>query len=774
LEGRHYKTVHSFSVSGVIVGILLLIVSGCHSRNGNKPKRQQPESKLHMLVNKYDKYLNNAYDSSRLILPELLQTIDSLSDVTPDSVVSVMAHIAGREAVKGNIHLADSLSNLARTYALQLNDSSQLAVVLNAKGKIMQIKGRRDSAFYYYSKSLHIAQLRHDSIAALPAMINLGNAMIDRHNSETGINYLKEALEIATKRNNKKFMAVLYNNLGKAFDIRGNYSMALQYYRAAIDTLERLKSKEYYLEPLNNLANIYLYLGNDSLAMKYYQKVGKLADSLNYQNMQATALINIGNLYYENNENTKALKYTKAANALLAGQYESYLHSIIYLNLGLIHRNLGNTKASHNEISKSIELARKFHIYDVLGEGCMQMARYYENHNQFHLAAKYANEAYQLAVNNNMLNLLPETSKLIADNYRAAGNTGKALKFYDLYSKYNAQYQDTINNKTTRNFAFLYELQKKETANKILMQRQQLDKQVLANVRLKLEQQRILIILSVITIISVLLISILLFYRSRLKSRLNNALISNNNEITEQNKLLEKENAFKNKLISIISHDIKSPMMSLYNILELLSVDELSEEEKRELIRDNMQLTDRALNMVEDLLSWTRQQLNTTTVHYTTINVYDLGNEIITFFQPDAREMSINLVNACSPETNVYSDYQMLKMVIRNLFSNALKFTPSGGYVELGVSQSNGHVVLYVTDTGVGIKPEDQSKIFSEEKYFTTNGVRGERGNGLGLKLCRNFVEKSGGKIWLESKPGKGSTFFIEIKRTSSSPPVQK
>jgi signal transduction histidine kinase len=209
-------------------------------------------------------------------------------------------------------------------------------------------------------------------------------------------------------------------------------------------------------------------------------------------------------------------------------------------------------------------------------------------------------------------------------------------------------------------------------------------------------------------------------------------------------------------------------MMSLYNILELLSVDELSEEEKRELIRDNMQLTDRALNMVEDLLSWTRQQLNTATVNYTTINVYDLGNEIITFFQPEASEMNINLVNACSPETTVYSDYQMLKMVIRNLFSNALKFTPSGGYIEMGVSKTNGYVILYVADTGVGIKPEDQSKIFSEEKYFTTNGVRGERGNGLGLKLCRNFVEKSGGKIWLESKLGTGSTFFIEIKRTGN------
>ncbi|WP_153630366.1 tetratricopeptide repeat-containing sensor histidine kinase [Prolixibacter sp. SD074] len=730
----------------------------------------QSSGELHLLVKKYDRYLTTAYDSSRLILPELLQKLDSTTSVNPDSAVAVMAYIAGREVIKGNIHLSDSLSNLAETYAKHLNDSSLLAVVLNAKGKVMQLKGRRDSAFYYYSKSLHLAQLRHDSVAALPAMINLGNAMIDRHNSETGINYLKEALELAKKRNNKKFMAVLYNNLGKAYDIRGSYAMALQYYRAAIDTLEKMGSREYYLEPLNNLANIYLYLGNDSLAMEYYQKVSDLSDSLNYRNMQATALINIGNLNYENNQNKTALKYTNEAKALLSGQCESYLHSIIYLNLGLIQRNLGETEKSFNELTKSIALARKFHIYDVLAEGTTQMAKYYENRMKFHIAARFANEAFQLATENNMLHLLPGITKLLADNYRDTGNASQALKFYDLYSKYNTQYQDTINNKTTRNFAFLYELQKKEATNKILMQRQQLDKQALTNVRLKLGQQKILILLSIVIVISALLISILLFYRSRLKSRLNQALISNNNEITEQNKLLEKENAFKNKLISIISHDIKTPLMSLYNILELLSADELSEEEKRELIRDNMQLTDRALNMVEDLLSWTRQQLNTTTVNYTTINVYDLGNEIITFFQPDVREMNINLVNACSPETTVYSDYQMLKMVIRNLFSNAMKFTPSGGYIEMGVSKTNGTVILYVADTGVGIKPEDQSKIFNEEKYFTTNGIRGEEGNGLGLKLCSNFVKKSGGKIWLESKPGEGSTFFIEIKRTSDSP----
>lgn len=758
------------SVKEIVIYILLLFASGCQSGSEGGHIQNQSSDKLHLLLQQYDKYLTTNYDSSRILLPRLLHQLDSLTLIAKDSVVPIMAHIAGREVTKGNTQLSDSLSGLAMKYARQLNDSSLLSVVLNAKGKIMQIKGRRDSAFYYYSKSLHIAQLTHDSVAALPAMINLGNAMVDRRNSENGINYLKEALEIAKKRNNKKFLAVLYNNIGKAYEIRGSYSIALQYYRSAIDTLERMGTREYYLEPLNNLANIYLYLGNDSLALEYYQKVSDLSDSLNYRNMQATALINMGNLYYENNQNEKALSYTDKAKALLDGQCESYLHSIIYLNLGLIHRNLKEDDASFKEISKSIDIARKFNIYDVLGEATMQMARHYEGQRKFRLAAMYATEAYQLANENNMLNLLPEITKLLADNYLVTGNQHQALRFYDLYSKYNTQYQDTINNKTTRNFAFLYELQKKETANKILMQRQQLDKQVLTNVRLKLEQQRILIIFSIITIISVLLILFLLYYRSRLKSSLNAALILNNNEITEQNKLLEKENAFKSKLISIISHDIKSPMMSLYNILELLSVDEISEEEKKSLIHDNMQLTDRALNMVDDLLSWTRQQLNTTTVHYTTINIYDLGNEIITFFLPDAREMNINLVNACSPETTVYSDYQMLKMVIRNLFSNALKFTPSGGYIEMGATSTNGHVILYVTDTGIGIQSEDQSKIFNEEKYFTTNGVRGERGNGLGLKLCRNFVEKSGGKIWLESKPGNGSTFFIEIKRTSDSP----
>lgn len=769
MDRKHYKSIYSLSVIELLFIVLLLFVSGCHSKNDNEQELVQSSGELHLLVKKYDRYLTTANDSSRVILPVLLQKLDSIIAVNPDSAVAVLAHIAGRESEKGDIHLADSLSDLALSQAYKLNNSALISTALNVRGKVIDQQEIADSALYYFSKALHVAKLSHDSAVILPPMINLGNVMVNRGKITVGISYLEEALSIAKKRNERQDIAILYSILGNAYEIRGSYAAALHYYKSAIDTFESIGSKQNYLTPLNNLANIYLYLGSDSLAMEYYQKVDKLSEAKNDKLMRAYALCNIGNLYYENGQDSLALIYTKKGLKMASGEVDTYLHSVIYLNLGLIHRNLGLVDTSFHEISKSVSIAQQYGIFDVLAEGQMELARYFEKNKEYHQSIKLALEAYQNADVNRMLSLLPGTTRLLAEIYRKVGHEKKALRYYDLYSTYNKQYQDTLNNKQTRNYAFLYEIEKKEAANKLLIQQQQLDKQVLTNVNLELEQQRILIIFSIITIISILLIAILLYYRSRLKSSLNEALILNNNEITEQNNLLEKENAFKNKLISIISHDIKSPMMSLYNILELLSVDELSEEEKRELIRDNMQLTDRALNMVEDLLSWTRQQLNTTTVNYTTINVYDLGNEIITFFQPDAREMNINLVNACSPETTVYSDYQMLKMVIRNLFSNAMKFTPSGGYIEMGVSKTNGNVILYVADTGVGIKPEDQSKIFSEEKYFTTNGVRGERGNGLGLKLCRNFVEKSGGKIWLESDPGKGSTFFIEISRTGNS-----
>jgi hypothetical protein len=238
------------------------------------------------------------------------------------------------------------------------------------------------------------------------------------------------------------------------------------------------------------------------------------------------------------------------------------------------------------------------------------------------------------------------------------------------------------------------------------------------------------------------------------------------NELKAKNVQLKELDDSKNKFFKIIAHDMKNPFISLLGASELL-YENVNKYDKTKIVTLIKILNDSAksgYDMLLNLLEWARAQSGSMIFYPEKLNLITLINNYHLTLKEFASNKKISLNYEISPDINVYADKNMLNTVLRNLINNALKFTPKGGSVTIGAKIKTGFTIISVKDTGVGIDESDLDKLFRMDIKFSHPGTEHEGGSGLGLLLCKEFAEKHGGKIWLESKKGKGSTFYFSIK----------
>ena len=232
-----------------------------------------------------------------------------------------------------------------------------------------------------------------------------------------------------------------------------------------------------------------------------------------------------------------------------------------------------------------------------------------------------------------------------------------------------------------------------------------------------------------------------------------------------QKKELQQANAAKDKFFSIISHDLGNLFNTLMGFSSLLIThgERLNAEQKEDFIKSISQASKKGYNLLVNLLEWSRSQTGTIAFKPATLNLKALLAETIELSNSHAAAKNITLLSSLSETTTVFVDQNMLETVIRNLLSNAIKFTPVNGRVEIASQEQDSEVEISISDTGVGIRPQDIDKLFKVGISHTTPGTAKEKGTGLGLLLCQEFVERNSGQIWIESEVGKGSRFYIRL-----------
>jgi two-component system sensor histidine kinase/response regulator len=224
-------------------------------------------------------------------------------------------------------------------------------------------------------------------------------------------------------------------------------------------------------------------------------------------------------------------------------------------------------------------------------------------------------------------------------------------------------------------------------------------------------------------------------------------------------------NATKDKFFSIIAHDLRSPLSGLMQILFIIEedYDSLEDDERQEMITEVANTSKRTYELMENLLEWSSIQTGVIPFNpqeFTLIPILDNLGEL---YNQNIINKGITLNIKVDPESSVFADKKMTETILRNLVSNAIKFTHKNGTVSVSSDQGDGFVVVKVIDTGVGIRPKELSELFKEDKFQSTPGTAKERGTGLGLVLCKELVEKQNGNMWVESKENEGTTFSFTL-----------
>jgi len=241
---------------------------------------------------------------------------------------------------------------------------------------------------------------------------------------------------------------------------------------------------------------------------------------------------------------------------------------------------------------------------------------------------------------------------------------------------------------------------------------------------------------------------------------------------TKENTMLENVNAERNKLFSIISHDLKNPLASLRDMTRVMSseYDSFNDNERKELLSDMRESTEQVYELLENLLDWSRSQSGRVQITPVVFSLFSLVDNCKDLLQLMASKKGIFIRNEIQNTDVLYADPSMLHAVMRNIITNAIKFSHTGGIIRIYSFQSHDgdETVIAVQDSGTGIAEEKIGALFSIQSHSSQRGTAGEHGTGLGLVLCREFIEKHHGRIWVESTLGKGATFYFSLPNIST------
>lgn len=234
------------------------------------------------------------------------------------------------------------------------------------------------------------------------------------------------------------------------------------------------------------------------------------------------------------------------------------------------------------------------------------------------------------------------------------------------------------------------------------------------------------------------------------------------NQLQVQAEELDQLNSLKNKLFSVISHDLKAPMYALRNLFDNMQSQDMPADEIKAMIPEVKNDLNYTVSLMENLLHWAKSQMQCHTVRAEAINITDLIDEVTHLLHLQAEAKNIHIENKATEPVYAWADNDMINLVLRNLVSNAIKFTPPGGRISIGASELSTFAEVYVQDSGKGMTSVELKKINSQE-FYTTNGTAQEQGTGLGLMLCKEFLAKNDGCLRIESKKDKGSTFSFTL-----------
>ncbi len=577
-------------------------------------------------------------------------------------------------------------------------------------------------------------------IGMFSSLINIGNIHWIKAEYDSALTIYKRALDLAKEMEDNRSLAVASYNIAMLNTEIGNYADALKFYLQSLEYYKKLNDLSGIAETQNGIGTVYWNLKNYEKALSFFKKSLSQKEKLNDSSGVVIALNNIGLVYRDLGQFDKALRNHERALKIKLKLGNLYAIETSYINIAELLLEQKKVKKALTYLNNAMKLANEIDDKSGLVSAYGNMGRAYMLSKNFGKAEKYLNDALKLAQQIGSKKLIAETYSSFISFYKELGNYKKALEYSEKFAEVNEQLFSSEFNKRVAELQVKYESAQKENEITKLKAAKRIQ-----NYELNKERnfRNFLLISSVLFI----LFGLAIFYAYKVKA--------------DANEKLKWLNSTKDVFFSLISHDLKNPFHSIIAFSDMVIKDYeyLSDEEKILSLKEINKAAKSSNELLDNLLSWSMSQRGMIPITPQAINLKSLADKAIELLKPAATRKNITIENRIPENLQVYADQNTISTVIRNLLTNSVKFTREKGVVVVSAKKIGNQVEVDISDSGIGIKQEELERLFQLDAIATSYGTAKEKGTGIGLILCKEFIDKNGGRIWAESEVGKGSHF---------------
>ena len=570
---------------------------------------------------------------------------------------------------------------------------------------------------------------------------------------DTALYYFNLALVHAIELEDLDEQVTIKNRIGGSYYVTGDYFRALKFFTEALTLSQQQNNTHGVAVGLNNIGLILNVQEKFDQALDYHKRSIVLCRQVNDSSMEHRNHFNLGITFNAMGAYDSALAYAQKSMRYSQNTKNVDEELRVYNLLGEIYYNMGEYRTSFDAHLKVLN----YKPHDNNWEKCYALTGIARAAYQLGYpdeALKYALQSRELAMKINTLYDLKTVSKILSDIYFEKKDYQNA---YIYYLDYKAYSDSLLDQEKEREMNYLHFLQK-EIENKEL--------QYSYNQKQKeLETKNLINLFYFSGGLLFLLLAILLWRNLTLKNRMNAALTAKNHVIARKNQELEQVNATKDRFFHMVAHDLKSPLSAMISFTDILqqNLDQFSEQEVRGFLNSLYQSSSQGFRLLENLLDWARLQSGSIEFNPDDLKILHLIDDTLLLLEPNAKEKQITIETMFQQDLSASIDRNMFLTVLRNLVSNAIKFSGSGKKITIKAEKDSRALRVQVIDRGSGMSEEDVSRLFKMESHFTKPGTNNEQGTGIGLILCHELTPKMGGELLVDSALGKGSTFTLVL-----------
>lgn len=585
-----------------------------------------------------------------------------------------------------------------------------------------------DSAVYFFKLGQQKSKACNYEIGLARSYANIGYAYDKLERKQEAVQNYEQSLKLYRKLNIQKSINQNITNLGSLYFDLGEFKIADGYFRQVLENVKTTPNDQMGLaNALFSLGGSNRKLGNQKKSLDYYQQSLAIRETIGDLNGIALSNWGIGLVHSNNKAYEKALPHLEIAlknNILLKNiDHEAMVHvAIAWAQLGL-----KNYQAAETAANLAVARAKQSGVKGGLSDALRVLTKVKAEQQKFGEALKL--QAEYIAVNKSINKADAKKDVITSDIQRVNSENKNLEKNNKKITRQNNDYLTAIFFTTislivlTALLILYYNRNSKKAAINLLLHKQ---KQEIANA--------------------------------------NEELIVQMDIVAAQNIELEKLNSVKTKFFSIVSHDLRGPLITLKSLLEMYRQEELTATELNELLTKVEKTTSNTITFLDSLLEWSKSQLEGMVVKPSLFEIAKTAADNMKLMESQIELKALEVKNNILPELLVFADPNMINTVFRNLLSNAIKFCNVGDEIIFAAEEQNGNVQLTICDTGQGMNDTEKASLFNFTHNLTT-GTAGEKGFHIGLILCKDMILRNKGTIQVDSNLGKGTTFTITLPK---------